>query len=132
MIDFERQPLFRPREVQTLSFNLGVKSPQEKELYNQLSEYVESQYNKALTKDKKNNVAFALVILQRRLASSTYALLQSLERRKARLFELLEGAEERKRTGMVIDFETIDDLSEEERWQEEEIWENAFGCRESG
>ena len=123
MIDFERQPLFLPREVQTLSFNLGVNSPQEMELYNQLSEYVNSQYNKALTKDKKNNVAFALVILQRRLASSTYALLKSLERRQARLSELLEGAEERKRTGTEVDFETIDDLSEEERWQEEEIWE---------
>ena len=121
--DFEGKPLFLPRHVQTLSFNLGVNSPPEMELYNQLSEYVEGQYNKALTKDKRNNVAFALVILQRRLASSTYALLKSLERRKARLSELLEGAEERKRTGAIIDFETIDDLSEEERWQEEEIWE---------
>ena len=36
---------------------------------------------------------------------------------------MLEGAEERKRTGTDVDFETIDDLSEEERWQEEEIWE---------
>lgn len=121
--DFEGKPLFLPRDVQTLSFNLGVNSPQEMELYNQLSEYVNGQYNKALTKDKRNNVAFALVILQRRLASSTHALLKSLERRKARLFELLEGAEERKRTGPDVDFETIDDLSEEERWQEEEIWE---------
>jgi superfamily II DNA or RNA helicase len=121
--DFEGKPLFLPRHVRTLPFNLGVDSPKEKNLYNQLSEYVNGQYNKALTKDKKNNVAFALVILQRRLASSTYALLKSLERRKARLSELLEGAEERKQTGNNVDFETIDDLSEEERWQEEEIWE---------
>ncbi len=121
--DFDGKPLFLPRHVQTLSFNLGINSPPEMELYNQLSEYVNGQYNKALTKDKKNNVAFALVILQRRLASSTYALLESLKRRKARLSELLEGAEERKRTGTDVDFETIDDLSEEERWQEEEIWE---------
>jgi superfamily II DNA or RNA helicase len=121
--DFEGKPLFLPRHVRTLPFNLGVDSPKEKNLYNQLSEYVNGQYNKALTKDKKNNVAFALVILQRRLASSTYALLKSLERRKARLSELLEGAEERKRAGNNVDFETIDDLSEEERWQEEEIWE---------
>ena len=121
--DFEGKPLFLPRHVQTLPFNLGVDSPKEKDLYNQLSEYVHDQYNEALTKDKKNNVAFALVILQRRLASSTYALLQSLERRKARLSELLEGAEARKQTGNDVDFEMIDDLSEEERWQEEEIWE---------
>ena len=121
--DFEGKPLFLPRHIRTLSFNLGTDSPQEKELYNDLSEYVNSQYNRALTKDKKNNVAFALVILQRRLASSTYALLKSLERRKARLSELLEGAEEKRRTGNNIDFEAIDDLSEEERWEQEEIWE---------
>lgn len=121
--DFEGRLLFLPRHVTTLSFNLGVDSPREKDLYNQLSAYINRQYNKALTKDKKNNVAFALVILQRRLASSTSALLKSLERRKARLQELLDGAEERKRTGNTVDFETIDDLSEEERWREEEIWE---------
>ena len=123
LIDFEGKPLFLPRYVQTLSFNLGVDSPQEKELYNQLSEYVNSQYNKALTKDKKNNVAFALVILQRRLASSTYASLKSLERRKARLNELLAGAEERNITETDVDFETIEDLGEKERWEKEEIWE---------
>ena len=121
--NFEGVPLFLPRHVSTIAFDLGVDSPEEKELYNKLSEYVNGQYNKALTKDKRNNVAFALVILQRRLASSTYALLTSLKRRRVRLTELLEGAAERKRTENLPDFETIDDLSEEERWQEEEIWE---------
>ena len=121
--DFEGKPLFLPRHVTTLAFDLRVDSPREMELYNDLSRYVHSQYNKALSKDKKNNVAFALVILQRRLASSTYALLKSLERRKARLTELLKGAVEREHTKYEIDFETIDDLSEEERWKEEEIWE---------
>jgi SNF2 family DNA or RNA helicase len=121
--DFEGKPLFLPRHVMTLPFNLGTDSPQEKELYNELSEYVNGQYNKALTKDKKNNVAFALVILQRRLASSTHALLKSLERRNARLSELLAGAEGKRLTGNTIDFEAVDDLSEEERWAQEEIWE---------
>ncbi len=121
--DFEGKPLFLPRHVQTLSFHLGRESPKEQELYNELSRYVNSEYNKALTKDKRNNVAFALVILQRRLASSTYALRNSLVRRKARLQELLEGAEKKKSPVRPIDFETIDDLSEEERWKEEEIWE---------
>ena len=79
--DFEGKPLFLPRYVRTIPFNLGVRSPREKELYNELSKYVNTQYNKALTRDKRRNVAFALVILQRRLASSTYALLRSLERR---------------------------------------------------
>ncbi|MDP2844873.1 MAG: DEAD/DEAH box helicase, partial [Candidatus Methanoperedens sp.] len=92
--DFEGKPLFLPRYVKTIQFNLGINSPKEKELYNELSEYVNTQYNVALTKDKKRNVAFALVILQRRLASSTYALHESLVRRKKRLEDLLEGVQE--------------------------------------
>ena len=121
--DFEGKPLFLPRNVETLGFNLGSDSLQEKELYNHLSKYVNTQYNKALMKDKRSNVAFALVILQRRLASSTYALLRSLERRRARLRELLDGLQIQEKSSTNFDPETTEDLSEEERWREEEIWE---------
>ncbi|VUT26073.1 MAG: ATP-dependent helicase HepA [Candidatus Methanolliviera sp. GoM_asphalt] len=128
--DFDGKPLFLPRHVETISFNLGAKSAGEKDLYNRLSEYVEVQYNRALTKDKKRNVAFALVILQRRLASSTYALLRSLERRKKRLKDLIKGAEDRsyrdedqKSVFDLEDLEDVEDLNEEERWKEENIWE---------
>lgn len=121
---FDGKPLFLPRHVKTVAFNLGDNSPGEKNLYNELSKYVNTQYNKALTKDKKRNVAFALVILQRRLASSTYALLRSLERRKKRLEDLLAGVQERNSSyGYNFDIETIEDMSEEDRWREEEIWE---------
>jgi len=121
--NFEGEPLFLPRHVETLTFDMGVNSPAEMDLYNELSKYVHTQYNKALTRDKKRNVAFALVILQRRLASSTYALLKSLERRKKRLMELLEGVQERSRAEEHFDFEVVEDLSEEDRWKEEELWE---------
>ncbi len=123
LYDFAGKPLFLPRHVYTIPFNLGVRSP-EKELYNALSRYVNTQYNKALANDRRRNVAFALVILQRRLASSIYALQQSLERRKKRLEELLKGARERSKTAEeTIDFDMVEDLSEAERWAEEEIWE---------
>lgn len=122
--DFEGRPLFLPRSVKTISFNLGSGSPAEKDLYNALSKYVNFQYNKALSKDKKRNIAFALVILQRRLASSTFALFRSLERRKKRLEELLKGVQNKNKVQEEgFDFETVEDLSEEERWKEEEIWE---------
>lgn len=69
-------------------------------------------------------MAFALVILQRRLASSTYALLRSLERRRDRLQEMSAGADERERIDeRRFDFEAVEDLSEEDRWREEELWE---------
>jgi Superfamily II DNA/RNA helicases, SNF2 family len=122
--DFDGKPLFLPRHVATIEFNLGVESEDEKRLYNDLSRYVNAQYNKALTSEKRRNVAFALVILQRRLASSTYALLRSLERRKRRLEELLQGAPQRQRTADEgYDVDELDDLSEEERWRREEAWE---------
>ncbi|HBH12609.1 MAG TPA: helicase, partial [Clostridiales bacterium] len=122
--DFEGKPLFLPRHVQTTAFQWKVHSPNEQILYNELSDYVNKQYNKALTKNRRRNIAFALVILQRRLASSTYALLKSLERRKKRLEEYLKGATEKDRMPDVdFDFDTIDDMSEEDRWREEEIWE---------
>jgi SNF2 family DNA or RNA helicase len=122
--DFEGKPLFLPRYVRTIPFNLGVRSSREKELYNELSKYVNTQYNKALTRDKRRNVAFALVILQRRLASSTYALLRSLERRKKRLEDLLAGPAERGEPAAgAFDFTVVEDMSEEDRWRQEEIWE---------
>lgn len=122
--NFEGQPLFLPRHVTTIAFSWKTKSPNEVELYNALSRYVETQYNKALKKEKRRNIAFALVILQRRLASSTYALLKSLERRKKRLEEYLQGAAEKQKfSDTTFDFESVDEMSEEERWREEEIWE---------
>jgi len=119
--DFNGEPLFLPRHIKTLKFNLSEK---EKYLYNEVSRYVKEQYNKALTKEKRRNIAFALVILQRRLASSVYALLKSLERRKAKLEDLEKIVDNKmKIEARVFDFEEIEDLSEEDRWKEEELWE---------
>ncbi|RLF39230.1 MAG: helicase, partial [Thermoplasmata archaeon] len=116
--DFEGRPIFTRRFPMTLKFNL---SDEEIDLYNEVSRYVVHQYNRALRQDKKRNVAFALVILQRRMASSTYALLRSLERRKERLEKILTGQEEPKE--LKIDFEELEDLEESERWKKEEEWE---------
>lgn len=43
--NFEGKPLFLPRYVITKTFNLGTESPNEKDLYNGLSHYVNTQYN---------------------------------------------------------------------------------------
>jgi SNF2 family DNA or RNA helicase len=118
--DFEGKPLFLPRHVVTVGFRL---SDNEKILYNDVSRYVKEQYNKALMSSNKRSVAFALVILQRRLASSTYAILKSLERRKKRLEELIKGTERTDSTEKVFDFDEVEDMSEGDRWKEEELWE---------
>jgi len=123
--DFEGKPLFLPRYVITKTYNLGTQSPPEKELYNDLSRYVETQYGLAMQRDKKRNIAFALVILQRRMASSIYALLKSLERRRKRLNDLISETPQKinNTTSSSFNFEDTEELSEGERWKEEEIWE---------
>lgn len=122
--DFEGKPLFVPRNVKTIEFNMGKESPKEKELYNALSRYVQEQYNLLKSEDKKRNIGFALIILQRRFASSTYALLKSLERRKNKLEDIVNNfnLEIAKKTNS-IDWEEIEDMDEEERWKEELNWE---------
>ncbi|MEM3431623.1 MAG: helicase-related protein, partial [Candidatus Micrarchaeia archaeon] len=112
--DFEGFPIFPPRKVVTIKYNL---SDDERKLYNAVTEYVEKHFNKALKKEKRN-VAFALIILQRRLASSVRAIRKSLERRYNRLKELYEK-------GQIIqeveyDEEYLDDLEERKRWEKEE------------
>ncbi len=116
--DFEGRPLFTRRFPKTINYRL---SGPEKELYNDVSRYIIEQYDMAKEDPKKRNVAFALLILQRRLASSTYALLKSLIRRKERLEKRLKGEEKPK--DVPVDLEEIDDLEEEARWQRENEWE---------
>jgi len=117
--DFEGKPLFLPRTIKTIPFRLSEK---EKILYNAVSKYVKEQYNKALEKEFGRYIAFALVILQRRLASSTWALKKSLIRRKQKLEQFLNGSEKRKII-TTFNVEEIEDSNEEDRWREEKIWE---------
>lgn len=113
--DFEGRPLFPPRHVRTLRYRL---SDHEKRLYNAVTEYVQNTYNRALAADKRN-VAFALLILQRRLSSSVRAARRSLERRRKRLQELLEVGKWVAERGS-IDEEELEDRPELERWRQED------------
>lgn len=119
--DFEGKPLFLPRNVKTVTFNYGKDSPLEKELYNELSKYVENQYNISTSKQKNRNIVFALVILQRRFASSVYSLLCSLKRRKQKLEELASYF-----NLFENDFDSlirnIDEMEEIEEYEENERW----------
>jgi len=113
--DFQQRPLFPPRRVSTKSFRLN---DAEKRLYNAVTEYVETSYNKALATEKRN-VAFALLILQRRLASSVRAVRRSLERRKTRLEELLSLGQWLAEQG-TVDENELEDAPEAERLRREE------------
>ncbi|HHV78171.1 MAG TPA: DUF3883 domain-containing protein [Firmicutes bacterium] len=111
---FDNTPLFPPRQVETVKYRL---SDAEKMLYNAVTEYVEQNFNKALQKEKRN-VAFALTILQRRLASSVRAVRKSLERRRSRLEELYKKGQLLQEVGYTEEY--LEDLEENQRWQKEE------------
>ena len=116
---FDGTPIFPPRKVKTVKYRL---SPEEKRLYNAVTEYVEKYYNKALEIEeerRRRNITFALLILQRRLASSVRAVRKSLERRKSKLEELLKQGELIQEVGYVSE-EVLEDMPEIERWEKEE------------
>lgn len=113
--DFDNAPIFPPRKVETIKYYL---SEDEKNLYNAVTEYVEKHFNKALQKEKRS-VAFALTILQRRLASSVRAIRKSLERRYQRLNDLYKKGQLLQETA-IVDEDYLEDLEEQERWKKEE------------
>ena len=87
LLRFDGSPLFPERRAYTVSYEL---SPREAELYEAVTRYVREEMNRAdrIGEDgsrRRNNVGFALQILQRRLASSPAAIHESLRRRLARL-----------------------------------------------
>lgn len=90
LLTFEGKPLFPERRAVTVNYTL---SADEAELYEAVTTYVQSEFNRAdrLTKARRNTVGFALTVLQRRLASSPEAIYQSLHRRRERLQQRLEG-----------------------------------------
>jgi len=87
LLRFDGRPLFPPRRARTVKYQL---SEGEAALYTAVTEYVRNEMNRverfaAGDNKKRNNVGFALQILQRRLASSPAAIYQSLKRRRERL-----------------------------------------------
>ncbi|WP_343912103.1 helicase-related protein, partial [Ornithinicoccus hortensis] len=82
--------LFPPRVASTLTYSMA--GP-EQGLYEAVTEYVADEMNKVMDESVRRHVGFAMLVLQRRLASSPEAILRSLERR----LDLLHGQLERAR-----------------------------------
>jgi SNF2 family DNA or RNA helicase len=139
---FEGKKLFPERRSYTAQYEL---SPSEKVLYERVTEYVRDEMNRADRNantegggKRRVNVGFALMTLQRRLASSPFAIHRSIERRRerleARLKEerlLLQGRQVGDRLQLdrklaALDLDEIENLYEEDTAAEIEETENAF------
>lgn len=96
LLTFEGKRLFPERRATTVTYPL---SDAEQDLYDEVTTYVREGMGRAQAMEEHGDrrrglaVGFALAALQRRLASSPEAILQSLRRRRERLTAQLETAE---------------------------------------
>ena len=120
LITLDGRPLFPERRSYTANYGL---SDQERSLYEAVTDYCRNEFNRAqrLEGGRRNTVGFALIVLQRRLASSPEAIYQSLKSRKNRLEELLEDWYNREPVEFAdIDDEDVEELTVEEREERED------------
>lgn len=126
LLKFDGRPLFPERRARTVKYQL---SPGEAALYAAVTEYVRTEMNHVQRfaegdGKKRNNVGFALQVLQRRLASSPAAIYQSLKRRRERLETELGEARlvaKGKRVGIREPTVSTDVLGNIEEYGQEEI-----------
>ncbi len=113
----EVHKLFTKREVRTAAFDLDG---EELDFYDELTRYVEDQSMAAFGQEsaRARAVGFTMAMLQRRMASSVYAVRRSLERMRARRQKILDDPEAYRQEQIERKLpDDIDDLTEEERQQ---------------
>lgn len=115
--------LFTKRDVRTASFDLDG---EEYEFYDALTRYVEDQSIKATSDDSARGRAltFTMAMLQRRFASSIYAVRRSLERMREKRRKVLDNPRAFVLKQLDIP-DDLDELPEEEREDYLEQIENA-------
>ncbi len=88
MVQLDGKPLYPRRISDTLGYDLTQGPVSEQALYDQTTEYMRHVYNRSKVLNRAA-ARLAMSVLQRRLASSTYALLRSFGRRIEKLDGLI-------------------------------------------
>ncbi len=119
--DFDGRRIFPDRHSRTVTFTLG---PEEYGLYLLVNDYL-NRFLVGGSGAKRQSIALTRTVFQRRLASSTFAIYRSLERRYKRLEDILKeleslSQEQQQRrllrlSGVVDEERDEDDLDEKER-----------------
>jgi SNF2 family DNA or RNA helicase len=89
MVRFDGTPIYPKRISDTLSYDLTHGDVSEQKLYDETTTYIRTYYNRARILNRAA-ARLAMSVFQRRLASSTYALMRSFERRIAKLDGFIE------------------------------------------
>ena len=93
MVRFDSTRLFPQRCCATLSYDLMQGEASEQELYDETTDYIRENYNRAAGLNR-TAARLAMSVFQRRLASSVYAVMRSFERRKGKLEGLVKDIEQ--------------------------------------
>jgi len=93
MVHLDGRPLYPKRVSDTLGYALSQGEVSEQRLYNETTDYLLYAYSKAKMLNR-SAARLAMSVFQRRLASSTYALLRSFERRLGKLDALIADVQE--------------------------------------
>lgn len=125
MKDWDGKPLFKPRHTKTVKYQL---TKEEKNLYDRVTRYLTSRRAEAV-EQKNVHVTLALMVMQRRLTSSIYAIMKTLQNRYNALRGVLDLVRENPslwKARMKYDFEfndldDFDELTDEERESLENI-----------
>ena len=113
----EVRKLFTKREVRSAAFDLDG---EELDFYDELTRYVEDQSIMAAADNSARGraVGFTMAMLQRRMASSVYAVRRSLERMRARRQKILDDPEayrqEQIQRRIPDDFDELDSEEQQE------------------
>ena len=113
----EVKKLFTKREVRTASFELDG---DEYDFYDALTRYVEDQSIKASEDDSARGraLSFTMAMLQRRFASSVYAVRRSLERMRDKRQKILADPEKYRKEKIEDQLpDDFDDLPEDEQME---------------
>ncbi|MBL8812702.1 MAG: DUF3883 domain-containing protein [Planctomycetaceae bacterium] len=97
MVHLNGHPLYPKRISDTLGYELTQGVISEQTLYDKTTDYMRYVYNRAKMLNR-SAARFAMSVLQRRLASSTFAILRSFERRIEKLTDLIRKVQEGKLT----------------------------------
>jgi SNF2 family DNA or RNA helicase len=89
LVYFDGRPIYPTRITDTLSYDLSQGEVSEQRLYDATTRYIQTSYNRARLLNR-SAARLAMSVFQRRLASSTYALLRSFERRAEKLRKLID------------------------------------------
>nr|MBP8058724.1 helicase [Chloroflexota bacterium] len=109
-IDGRGRELFQPRHTRLWPVAWDSQQPNQRRLYDAVSDYVRQGYNQAL-REKKSYIGFLLILMQRLVTSSTRAIRTTLERR----LETLRQPEEPTDPLTLFNWETWADMAGEEQ-----------------